>query len=65
MHGKRGRRVEYSIGWPVDERTQDALGEVGEQDWTTALHAHGDLDPDTVELTGLLRHGSGGDRMST
>jgi hypothetical protein len=20
VHGRRGRRIEYSIGWPVDER---------------------------------------------
>ncbi len=25
-HGKRGRRVEYSIGWPVDERTEGTAG---------------------------------------
>lgn len=25
-HGRRGRRVEYSIGWPVDERTLGAIG---------------------------------------
>ena len=66
-HGNRGRRVEYSIGWPVDQRTQGALAQVREQDWTTALDAHGDPDPDAgvVELTGILRHSHGGDQMST
>jgi hypothetical protein len=66
-HGKRGRRVEYSIGWPVDERTQDALRKVRERDWTTALDADGNPDPEAsvVDLTGILRHGSAGDRMST
>ena len=66
-HGKRGRRVEYSIGWPVDERTQGALREVRERDWTPGLDAHGNPDPDAdvVDLTGILRHSHGGDRMST
>lgn len=66
-HGKRGRRVEYSIGWPVDQRTQGALAEVREQDWTPALDAHGDPEPDAdvVELTGILRHSHGGDAMSS
>jgi len=65
-HGKRGRRVEYSIGWPVDERTQGALQEVRERDWATALGADGKADPDAhvVDLTGILRHGPDGDRMS-
>jgi hypothetical protein len=26
VHGRRGRRIEYSIGWPVDERTQAGIG---------------------------------------
>jgi hypothetical protein len=65
-HGKRGRRVEYSIGWPVDERTLGALAELREQDWSTALDADGKPDPEAsvVDLTGLLRHGPDGDRMS-
>jgi len=66
-HGKRGRRVEYSIGWAVDARTQGALEQVREKDWTTALDAHGnpDAEADVVDLTGLLRHSHGGDQMST
>jgi Transposase DDE domain group 1 len=66
-HGKRGRRVEYSIGWPVDERTQAGLGQLREADWTVALDAHGNPDPNAAvaELTGLLRHGPDGDRMSS
>ena len=27
-HGHRGRRVEYSIGWPADERTLGGIGEL-------------------------------------
>ena len=66
-HGKRGRRVEYSIGWPVDERTQGGLGQVRERDWTVALDADGNPDPDAgvVDLTGILRHGPYRDAMST
>ena len=32
-HGKRGRRVEYSIGWPVDERTLFGIEQLREGDW--------------------------------
>jgi hypothetical protein len=66
-HGNRGRRVEYSIGWPVDQRTLAALEQVRERDWSTALDAHGNPDPDAdvVELTGILRYSHGGDQMST
>ena len=37
-HGKRGRRVEHSIGWPVDERTLGAIGALREGDWGGARH---------------------------
>ena len=65
--GNRGRRVEYSIGWPVDARTQGALAKVREQDWATALDSDGKPDEDTavVDLTGILRHSHGGDQMPT
>jgi hypothetical protein len=52
-HGKRGRRVEYSIGWPVDERTQGGLGQVRERDWTVALDA--DPDPNAGVVDPALR----------
>lgn len=65
-HGKRGRRVEYSIGWPVDERTQGAIGQLRESDWDTGLHADGSPHPEAAvtDLTGILRHGPAGDQMS-
>lgn len=67
-HGRRGRRVEYSIGWPVDERTLTAIGELHDRDWSDAIGADGKADPQAqvVDLTGILRHGPeelGGDRM--
>lgn len=65
-HGRRGRRVEYSIGWPVDERTLGAIGALRESDWDTAVAADGVPDPGAgvAELTGILR-GPGRDRLGT
>ncbi|MEO7193522.1 MAG: transposase, partial [Pseudonocardiaceae bacterium] len=65
-HGRRGRRVEYSIGWPVDERTMTAIGELRDSDWGNALHTDGAPDPDARvdELTGIPRGGPGGDRLA-
>ncbi len=56
-HGGRGRRVEYSIGWPVDARTTAAIDQLGEGDWSPGLAAAGDVEPgaQVAELTGLLR----------
>jgi len=65
-HGRRGRRVEYSIGWPVDERTQAGIDQLRESDWDVALTADGRVDPNTAvaDLTGILRHGPGGDTLA-
>ncbi len=65
VHGGRGRRVEYSIGWPVDERTMTAISELRERDWSDAISADGQGDPtaQVADLTGILRHGPDGDRM--
>jgi hypothetical protein len=65
-HGRRGRRVEYSVGWPVDARTKAAIDALREDDWTTALRADGKADEkaQVVELTGLLRHSAGGDHLA-
>jgi hypothetical protein len=64
-HGKRGRRVEYTIGWPVDERTLAGIEQLRQRDWNAAIHADGAPDPDAqvAELTGILRAGPDGDRM--
>ena len=37
VHGKRGRRVEYTIGWPVDERTLAGISELRQRDWGDAV----------------------------
>jgi len=63
-HGARGRRVEHSVGWPVDARTTTAIEALREGDWSTALTADGKPDVDrggrdtaqVADLTGLLRH---------
>jgi len=44
-HGKRGRRVEYTIGWPVDERTMAGIEQLRESDWGEAVDTDGVLDP--------------------
>lgn len=64
-HGLRGRRVEYSIGWPLDARTQAAIEELPETAWTVGLGANGkpEKDAEVAELTGILRRGPGGDRL--
>lgn len=41
-HGARGRRLEYSIGWPVDARTRSAIEATAESDWAAGLTATGD-----------------------
>jgi hypothetical protein len=65
IHGRRGRRIEYSIGCPVDERTLSGIGELREFDWTDALSADATADPNAsvADLTGILRHGPGGDTL--
>jgi hypothetical protein len=64
-HGRRGRIVEYSIGWPVDARTRTGIEAVPADAWQVGLGADGDAEHDAhaVELTGLLRHGPGGDAL--
>ena len=65
-HRGRGRRVEYSIGWPVDARTTSAIARVRAQDWTCGLRADGSVETDAqvVDLTGILREGPGGDELA-
>lgn len=64
-HGRRGRRVEYSIGWPVDERTRDGIGKLPEHAWCSRLAADGNpaAGEHVADLTGILRHSTGGDRL--
>lgn len=67
VHGGRGRRVEYSIGWPVDARTTGAIDQLGQGAWGPGLTATGKIEPEAqvAELTGLLRQGHGGDQLGS
>jgi hypothetical protein len=67
VHGKRGRRAEYSTGWPADERTLAGISELRERDRGIAADADGKADPGAgaADLTGILRAGPGGDRLAT
>lgn len=64
-HGRRGRRTEYSIGWPVDQRTRAGIEQLPDSAWTARLTADGRAEPNqqVADLTGLLRHGPEGDRL--
>lgn len=66
-HGRRGRRVEYSVGWPVDARTHTAIDALTEDDWSAGLTAAGKAEENAqvTELTGLLREGPDGDKLAT
>jgi hypothetical protein len=64
--GRRGRRVEYSVDWPVDARARAAIDAVREQDRAAGLTAGGKADEhaQVVELTGLLRHSVAGNQLA-
>jgi hypothetical protein len=66
-HGNRGRRVEYTIGWPLEERTVAGIEQLRDSDWGAALDTDGEVDPaaQVADLTGIVRHGSVGDRLAT
>lgn len=53
---KRGRNVEFSVGFATTARVRDAIKMVPEKAWTPAVSADGDPrdGADVAELTGLL-----------
>jgi len=53
---KRGRTVEYSVGFAVTEQVRTAITTVPARAWTAAVDADGDLRPggDVAEVTDLL-----------
>lgn len=65
---RRGTHLEYSIGWELGEREQNAIKRVPADAWQHVIDASGkarDLDDaGLVELTGLLRHSVGGDQLA-
>ncbi len=66
LQGRRGRRVEYSIGWPVDDRTRSAIDQLPAGAWSPGLAADGKPEPkaQVADLTGLLRRSLAGDRLN-
>jgi hypothetical protein len=61
FHGlnTRRRKVEYSVGWAIDEAIETAIAAVPAADWQASLLQDGDpVDPDqtagVAEITGLL-----------
>jgi hypothetical protein len=67
LNDRRGFQVHYSIGFDLDARARTAIGLMPEQGWQAVLDPDGqarDLDKAGVaELTGLLRHSTGGDQL--
>lgn len=61
-----GTQVHYSVGFDFDERIRAVLNKVPTTGWAPALDAAGDPrdDDQVAELTGLLRHSVGGDRLA-
>lgn len=59
--------MEYSIGWPIDERTRTGIDLAPDWAWTEAIHADGDLDDQAqvIDLTGLLRSSLHGELLPT
>jgi hypothetical protein len=53
---KRGRAVEYSIGWSIGEAERAAITALPASAWTPAINADGGVreGADVAELTGLL-----------
>ena len=66
LNAAPGRQVHYSIGFDLDGRTRTAIGLLPESAWEPALDAAGAgrADADVAELTGLLRRGPDGDKLT-
>jgi hypothetical protein len=66
LGARPGYQVHYSAGFDFDERIRAVLPRLPESAWTAALDAGGSPRPDAqvAELTGLLRHSAGGDRLA-
>lgn len=65
LGARPGWPVRYSVGFDLDERARNAIALMPEQGWQAALDAKGAArdDAQVAELTGLLRHSAGGDRL--
>jgi hypothetical protein len=69
LDDRPGQRLEYSAGWDLGDREKTAIGLVPETAWQSVLDRDGEARDDDqaglVELTGLLRHGPGGDQLAS
>ncbi|MEY8014355.1 transposase [Mycobacterium servetii] len=65
LNARPGMSVGYSVGFDLDERVRVAIGQMPDAGWQAALDATGAArdDAQVAELTGLLRHSTGGDRL--
>ncbi|MBV9160434.1 MAG: IS1380 family transposase [Pseudonocardiales bacterium] len=66
LNTKPGVQVHYSVGFDFDERIRAVLTKLPTTAWQPALDAAGNPreDAQVAELTGLLRHSTGGDRLT-
>jgi Transposase DDE domain group 1 len=66
LNTQPGYQVHYSVGFDFDERVRAVIGTVPATAWVPALDAAGNprADAQVAELTGLLRHSAGGDRLA-
>jgi hypothetical protein len=61
-----GWSLSYSVGFDLNERARLAIGQMPDAGWSAALDAAGMAreDAQIAELTGLLRHSTGGDQLA-
>ena len=63
LNAAPGRRVHYSVGFDLDSRCRNAIGNVPEPLWENVINPDGTArdfqDAGVVELTGLLRESAG------
>ena len=66
LNTQSGFQVHYSVGFDFDDRIRSVLHKVPATAWAPALDAAGNprKDAQVAELTGLLRHSVGGDRLA-
>ncbi len=56
LNAKRGRSVEYSVGFAVTDKVRDAISNVPKKAWAPAIDPEGQAreNGDVVEITGML-----------
>ncbi|WP_366521207.1 IS1380 family transposase [Lapillicoccus sp.] len=56
LNAKRGRTVQYSVGYAVTDKVRDAIARVPKKAWQPAITAQGEPREhgDVVEITGML-----------